>query len=239
MPNGSTVLVRGLVVLALCSACALPSREEAQPTVRPRNEALEPATQRPGPGSGAAARAASAPRQTAPKVSAAARDGGVAPVVSAPAAPSRSQASGRRTPGAKSPALPPVPPPELGGPPPPTPPAPMRPAAPALSEAPRTTGSTLDLKSLEERLKDTKAIGLLTKLSLKNQVDDLVGRFKAYHSGQRPPTLPQLRKPYELLLMKLLSLLQDADPGLAQALNDSREAIWGILSDRSKFDQYA
>ena len=33
----------------------------------------------------------------------------------------------------------------------------------------------------------------MTKLSLKNQVDDLVAQFKAYHAGHQPPTLAQLR----------------------------------------------
>jgi hypothetical protein len=46
----------------------------------------------------------------------------------------------------------------------------------------------LDLKGLEQRLKATKAIGLFTKLSLKNQVDDLLAKFRAYHGGQKPPT---------------------------------------------------
>jgi hypothetical protein len=32
-------------------------------------------------------------------------------------------------------------------------------------------------------------------------------------------------------------VLQDGDPALAHAINASREAIWGILSDRDKFAQ--
>jgi len=112
-------------------------------------------------------------------------------------------------------------------------PAPHPPAAGKAAEP------ALDLKSLEQKLKETDAIGLMTKLSIKNQVDDLVERFRAYHDGRRPPTLPELRRPYELLLMKLLSLLQDRDPGLAKALDGSREAIWVVLSDRDKFSQHS
>lgn len=74
----------------------------------------------------------------------------------------------------------------------------------------------------------------MTKLSLKNQVDDLVARFRAFHQGQRPPTLAELRRPFELLLMKALSLLQDKDAALARDIDASREAIWGVLSDRDK-----
>jgi len=87
-------------------------------------------------------------------------------------------------------------------------------------------------------LKDTDAIGVLTKLSLKNQVDDLIARFRAYHQGVQPPTLPQLRPNFELLVMKVLSLLQDKDPGLARDISASREAIWGVLADKSKLAQY-
>ncbi|HUK02440.1 MAG TPA: hypothetical protein VLW26_09205 [Steroidobacteraceae bacterium] len=108
-------------------------------------------------------------------------------------------------------------------------------AAPA-SAAPKPAATpALDLSSLEQRLRDTKAIGVFTKLSLKNQVDDLLDEFRAYHHGQGPSTLTQLRQKYELLLFKVLSLLQDADPPLAAAISSSREAIWGILTDPQKF----
>lgn len=112
---------------------------------------------------------------------------------------------------------------------------PVRAATPAIA---RPATPPLDLRSLEQRLKETNAIGVLTKLSLKNQVDDLVARFRAFHSGQRPPTLPELRPSFELLLMKVLSLLQDRDTALANEINASRDAIWGVLTDRDKLSQY-
>jgi hypothetical protein len=37
------------------------------------------------------------------------------------------------------------------------------------------------------------------------------------------------------LLMKMLSLLQDTDQMLASNIVSSREAIWSVLADRSKF----
>jgi hypothetical protein len=88
-------------------------------------------------------------------------------------------------------------------------------------------------------LKETDAIGLLTKLSLKNQVDDLVGEFREYHRGVRPPTLAQLRPAFELLLMKVLSLLQDKDPALAHDVGASREAIWSVLTDPRKLAEFS
>jgi hypothetical protein len=93
----------------------------------------------------------------------------------------------------------------------------------------------LDLTSLETRLKETKAIGLMTKIALKNQVDDLLNQFRAFYAGKLKTTLAELRRPYDLLVLKVLSLLQDSDPALASAIVASREAIWGILSDPVKF----
>ena len=93
---------------------------------------------------------------------------------------------------------------------------------------------TLDLTSLETRLRATGAIGVFTKLSLKNQIGDLLDQFKTFHHGG-VPALTTLRQEYELLLLKVLSLLQDNDASLASAISASRESIWGILVDPVKF----
>ena len=105
--------------------------------------------------------------------------------------------------------------------------------APALAkpEAP----PTLDLKSLETRLKETKAIGVFTKLTLKNQVDDLLDQFRAFYQGRLKTSLAELRRSYDMLVLKVLALLQDADAPLASAIAASRESIWGILSNPAKF----
>jgi hypothetical protein len=94
---------------------------------------------------------------------------------------------------------------------------------------------TLDLTSLTKRLRDTSAIGVFTKLSLKNQVDDLLKQFRGFHNKQSTTALTDLRQRYDSLLDKVLSLLQSGDPDLAKAIAISREAIWGILSDPQKF----
>jgi hypothetical protein len=93
----------------------------------------------------------------------------------------------------------------------------------------------LDLASLEQRLKSTNAIGVLTKITLKNQVDDLLNQFRAFYQGKLHTTMADLRRSYDLLVLKVLSLLQDGDQALATAIAASREAIWGILSDPTKF----
>ncbi len=96
---------------------------------------------------------------------------------------------------------------------------------------------SLNLHDLEQRLRDTRAIGVFAKLSLKNQVDDLLSAFREIYRvpNRRPPA--ELRQRYDLLMLKVLSLLQDGDPPLASAIASSREAIWSILADPDKFSK--
>jgi hypothetical protein len=109
------------------------------------------------------------------------------------------------------------------------------PRVPTAQPTPQPAPAPLDLKSLEARLRETRAIGVLTKLSLKNQVDDLVDKVRAYHRRQGATTLADLRRNFDMLFMKVLSLLQDSDPPLARDIVKSRAAIWSILEDPRKF----
>jgi hypothetical protein len=162
----------------------------------------------------------------------------VSPASAGPAAAAPSAASGtaRTAPPATK-----RPPPGTGAAPRTQPPATAPAAAVASTAAPASAkpaapaAAALDLNGLEQRLRDTRAIGVFTKLSLKNQVDDLLTEFRTYHKGRTPPTLTQLRQQYEVLLMKVVTLLQDGDPSLAGAVTSSREAIWGVLTDPVKF----
>jgi hypothetical protein len=101
--------------------------------------------------------------------------------------------------------------------------------------APSTPKPQLDFKAMEQRLRDTSAIGVFTKLSLKNQVDDLLKAFRGYHAGRTPPTLDDLHQRYDGLLLKVVSLVQDDDPTLASSISASRSAIWERLSNRESF----
>jgi hypothetical protein len=114
-----------------------------------------------------------------------------------------------------------------------TPPAASK-AAPPVAKT-TAAAPALDLKTLEEQLRGTKAIGFFTKIALKNQVDDLLDRFREYYKGKAKLTMMELRRSYDLLMMKVLSLLQDEDQKLASAIVSSREAIWDLLADPTTF----
>ena len=149
------------------------------------------------------------------------------PVASQPAAtPVATAAPQPARAAVKPPPVKPVPQPVLKG---------AAPIAPAIA-APRVAAAArpLDLDALKARLKATKAIGVFTKISLKNKVDDLVKQFTEHYQGKEPP-LAQLRLSYDLLMMKVLSLLQDKDQPLASEVVSSREAIWALLADEKTF----
>lgn len=163
-----------------------------------------------------------------------------------PTAPPQGNASAARS--SPAPAPPPNPPSTVaqadrsnasGETPTPTPAPPLAPPAdpPASSTPPvdRARPSALDLESLTQRLRETKAIGVFTKLTLKNQVDDLLAEFRGVYRGDADVPIAELRQRYELLLLNVLTLLQDSDRQLAEAITASREAIWGILADPERF----
>jgi len=168
-----------------------------------------------------------------------------APVAAAPSPPASPKAASSPKP---APAPAPAKPPATTA----ATPTPVRPATAPPVAAPKTAAAKpevpkvaaakpaaapLDLAALEVRLRETKAIGVMTKLSLKNQVDDLLDKFRAYYKRQAKTSLAELRRPYDMLLLKVLSLLQDSDPPLARDIVASREAIWGILADPEKFNE--
>jgi hypothetical protein len=109
-------------------------------------------------------------------------------------------------------------------------------AGAASAQQPRPAPETpLDVTELRERLRDTDAMGLFTKIALRNQMDELMGRFRSHHRGGHRRLLADLRPSYDLLVLKVLALVQDGDPSLARSISGSREAIWTILSDPHKF----
>ena len=214
------------IACALTAACThqVPRMQPATPAAAlPPAPAAAPVTAPPAPQVPAATPAtASVP---APAAATAAPEPAPAPAPARPptvAAPKTAATPARAVPAAKPAALPSAAPAAAV--------AAVAPATPAAAPA-----ATLDLPLLEQRLKDTRAIGVFTKLSLKNQVDDLLTQFRAYHKGASGKTLPQLRQSYEVLLLKVVSLLQDDDPQLAAAVGSSREAIWSVLADPRKF----
>ncbi|HEV7413288.1 MAG TPA: hypothetical protein VGP14_06480 [Casimicrobiaceae bacterium] len=212
--GGHRAIVAALLAALVAAGCA--GVKQSAPPPAPAAAAVAPtAPPAPDAAGGSQTAAPAAPAATAPPSQPAA-------VPPAPDQAAAKPAAKPAAPEAKAPAKPAAAAP---------PSAKAAPAAPVAKAA----APPLDLKTLETELKETKAIGVMTKLSIKNQVDDLLSQFRAFYQGKLKITLAELRRPFDLLVLKLLSLLQDSDPTLAAAIVASREAIWGILSDRTKF----
>ncbi|MGP1679091.1 MAG: hypothetical protein ACTS6J_18285 [Burkholderiales bacterium] len=93
----------------------------------------------------------------------------------------------------------------------------------------------LDVDALKQRLRDTKAIGFFTKLELQNQMNDLLQQFREHYQNGQKTSVATLRQPFNMLVLKLLALIQDRDPSLARTISESRDAIWSMLADPEKF----
>ena len=205
-----------VLLLLLSAGCA------SVTPLQPHVAATQPAVPQP-----AATKSADRPVAVATPEPAASQPVASQPVASQPAArPAATSAAPRGRAAGKPPLVKPVPQPVLKD---------AAPIAPAIA-APRVAAAArpLDLDALKARLKATKAIGVFTKISLKNKVDDLVKQFTEHYQGKEPP-LAQLRLSYDLLMMKVLSLLQDKDQPLASEVVSSREAIWALLADEKTF----
>jgi hypothetical protein len=210
----------GFLMILLTAGCAVV--EHAPP-----GSGTAPAVAAPAPGPAAAAPTATA----APAAAAAAAAPGLAEPVT-PRAPSKAPSKEVGIAKAAPPAAKPV----AKAPAPSAPPAPDAPASTGASVTPPSPAKPpLDLNALEARLRATDAIGMFTKIALKNQVEDLLDQFRDFYAGKVKTSLADLRPPYDRLLLKVLALLQDEDPDLARAIVDSREPMWSILADPARF----
>jgi len=107
--------------------------------------------------------------------------------------------------------------------------------AAALQSCPKVKDDIVDLDMLADGLKNSSAVGLVEKLRLKSAIDDLIGRFKAFHRNDKQFTLAQLQEQYDLLMMRIAADLQDKDLVLHGQLCNAWASIWTTLQDRSRF----
>ena len=110
-------------------------------------------------------------------------------------------------------------------------------ARPGGETTPGETKEELDIKQLTARLRATKAFGFFTKLALKNEIDDLLDKFREYHGRIGEASLEALREQFNLLFLKVISLLQDDDLELFRILAGARETLWNKLADPTAFAQ--
>lgn len=91
------------------------------------------------------------------------------------------------------------------------------------------------INALLQRFKDTNAVGVFTKLSIKNNITRLNQSFGHYHQGKRPPAIVDLRERYDLMVQEIMVLVQNKDPELAQDLFAARQMLWSWLAEPDKY----
>lgn len=92
-----------------------------------------------------------------------------------------------------------------------------------------------DFDALVDRVSNSKHLGFLTKLSLKQDVDQLRESIRKYYDGTGESSLEKARERYDVMVHKLILLLQDKDRELAKSIDNGRENVWAILSDEKQF----
>lgn len=89
--------------------------------------------------------------------------------------------------------------------------------------------SQVSMDQLIERLKNTDAIGFLTKLALRSDVMDLKDDVICYRKeGKLSEYRDELRSRFDGLVLKLMTLLEK-DPSLSQDIYVARESLWKNL----------
>jgi hypothetical protein len=90
-------------------------------------------------------------------------------------------------------------------------------------------------KQLADRVKRSKSLGGMTKLSLKKDYDRLLKMTRAYHEGDEDISLEQLRDRYDVMYHRLKTLLQDKDEEFTRFIHESKDIFWLSLSDEEQF----
>jgi len=110
-------------------------------------------------------------------------------------------------------------------------------AAGPYSACPSVAEEIVDLEMLTAALRETKAIGKITKIRLGSDIKKVLSRLESWHDNKSKFTLDQLEEQYNLLLMKIAILIHDDDLFLHQQLCNAWAGIWLDLKDPDRFRQ--
>jgi len=107
----------------------------------------------------------------------------------------------------------------------------------ARSKCTSVAQEIIDFETLEKKITETNSMGLMTKLKLKSDINKLLAELKTFHAGNSPLTQEQHREQYDLLYMKVVSLVQEKDPDLYHQLCNAWDPIWASLQDKHNLEK--
>jgi len=93
-----------------------------------------------------------------------------------------------------------------------------------------TLSEGLDLGSLEAKIRNTDAMDLFAKISLKSELSSLMDEVARCQLTKNAAGLKQQRARLEKLIDETVALLRKGDVSLADEVNRSRDAVWSFLN---------
>ncbi len=105
--------------------------------------------------------------------------------------------------------------------------------------ADRQTGlqasQAVDLAELKTGLRQTGALGIGDKLSLKANLEGLIEDLGSFHKGDRGESLFALKARFSQLFDTTLAKVKAGDPTLFEKLTASRAGLWALFSHPKTF----
>ena len=86
--------------------------------------------------------------------------------------------------------------------------------------------SEFNLDTLITKLKETKALGVFTKLALKGDMEEIIAMANGYQRVAAFSELQSVRELFDGLVLKTITLLNDKDPNLAADMYQARDLVW-------------
>lgn len=91
-----------------------------------------------------------------------------------------------------------------------------------------------DLGTLETKIRNTDAIDLFSKVSLKYEISSLIDEMARSHETKNAAGFTKQRARFEKLVDRMVIMLRKGDLSFAKEVEDSREALWKILNSPEK-----
>ncbi len=97
-----------------------------------------------------------------------------------------------------------------------------------------SSSQDFDLGALETKIRDTDAIGLFSKISLRYEIWSLIDEMARLHEGKSTVRLDKQKQNFERLIDSAVVMLRQGDISLAEEVEGSRDAFWQILKSPEK-----
>lgn len=97
-----------------------------------------------------------------------------------------------------------------------------------------SSSEDFDFGALETKIRNTDAIDLFSKISLKYEISSLIDEMARSHETKNAAGFTKQRERFEKLVDRTVIMLRKGDISFAKEVEDSREALWQILNSPEK-----